>query len=151
MKEQVFRVLVVDDCEPWRRFVTSTLQEQLDVLIVGEASDGLTAVQKAQEQHPDLIVLDIGLPSINGIEAARRIRKLTPSSKILFASENRSPDIAEEALSTGARGYMVKSDAANDLVPAVMSILQGKRFLSRKFAGYELAEVPQTPIVNMGV
>lgn len=74
-------------------------------------SDGLEAVQQAERLQPDIILLDIGLPTLNGIEAARRIREVSPTSKILFVSENRSPDIAEEALSTGAGGYVVKSDA----------------------------------------
>jgi CheY-like chemotaxis protein len=78
------RVLVVDDYEPWRRFVSTTLQKQPGLQVSGKASDGLEAVQKAEELHPDLIVLDIGLPSLNGLEAARRIRKLSPESKILL-------------------------------------------------------------------
>jgi DNA-binding response OmpR family regulator len=75
------------------------------------------------------LLLDIGLPTLNGIEAARRIREVSPTSKILFASENRSVDVAEEALSTGAVGYVVKSDAASELLPAVEAVLQGKRFV----------------------
>jgi DNA-binding NarL/FixJ family response regulator len=102
---------VVDDYEPFRRFVCSTLRKRPALQIVGETSDGLEAVQKAEELQPDLILLDIGLPTISGIEAARRIREVSPASKILFVSENRSADIAEEALSTGAGGYVVKIPA----------------------------------------
>src|SRR5215468_1678785 len=118
------RVLVVDDYEPWRRFSLTTLQKRPELKVISEASDGLEAVQQAQKLQPDLILLDIGLPSLNGIEAARRIREVSPSSKILFVSENRSRDIAEEALRTGANGYVVKSDAANELLPAVDTVLQ---------------------------
>src|ERR1700758_3447640 len=107
------RVLVVDDYEPFRRIVCSMLARKLELQIVGEVADGLEAVQKAQELQPDLIVLDLGLPTLNGVEAARRIRKLSPKSKILFVSGNRSPDIAEEALRTGAGGYVVKSDGGS--------------------------------------
>jgi DNA-binding NarL/FixJ family response regulator len=126
---------VVDDFEPWRHFVSTTLQKQLTLQIIGEAVDGLEAVQKAEQLQPDLILLDIGLPTLNGIEAARRIRKLSPESKILFVSEERSWDIAEEALRTGAGGYVVKSDAVGELLPAVNSVLGGKRFVSASLAG----------------
>jgi DNA-binding NarL/FixJ family response regulator len=134
----LFRILSVDDFEPWCRFVGSALQKQPELQMIGEASDGLEAVQKAQELQPDLILLDIGLPSVNGIEAARRIHQVVPGSKILFVSENRSPEIAEEALSTGACGYVVKSDAARELLPAVRAVLEGKRFVSTSLAGHDL-------------
>jgi len=133
------RVLVVDDYEPWRRFVCSTLQKRPELQVVGEVSDGLEAVQQAEQLQPDLILLDIGLPTLNGIEAARRIRKASPASKILFASENRSVDVAEKALSTGD-GYVVKSDAASDLLPAVEAVLQGKKFVSASLAGHDLTD-----------
>ena len=129
---------MVDDYEPWRRFVLTTLQKQLTLQIIGEAVDGLEAVQKAQQLQPDLILLDIGLPTLNGIEAARRIRELSPKSKILFVSENRSWDIAEEALRTGAGGYVVKSDAVGELLPAVSAVLGGKRFVSASLSGNDL-------------
>jgi len=124
------RVLTVDDYAPWRRFVSSTLQKQPELQVIGEVSDGLEAVRKAEELQPDLILLDIGLPTLNGIEAARRIRQLSPKPRILFASENRCPAIAREALGTGAGGYVVKSDAATQLLPAVNAVLEGKRFVS---------------------
>lgn len=85
------RVLVVDDYEPFRRFVCSTLRKRPELQIIGEASDGLEAVHKAEDMQPDLIVLDIGLPTLDGIEAARRIRKLSPQSKILFVSQESLP------------------------------------------------------------
>ena len=130
MEGSTIRVLVVDDFEPWLRFVCSTLQKHPGLQIISDVSDGLEAVQKAQELQPDLIVLDIGLPKLNGIEAARRIREHAPKAKILFVSENRSPDIAKEALRTGGSGYVVKSDAASDLLPAVEAVLQGRQFVS---------------------
>jgi DNA-binding NarL/FixJ family response regulator len=136
------RVLVVDDYEPWRRFFSTALQKQPELQVIGEVSDGLEAVQQAQQLQPDLILLDIGLPSLNGIEAARKIRELSPTSKILFVSENRSVDIAEEALSTGAGGYVVKSDAASELLPAVDAVLKGKRFVSASLAAHGLNGLP---------
>jgi DNA-binding NarL/FixJ family response regulator len=131
------RLLVVDDYEPWRRFLRLTLLAREKFEVIGEIFDGLEAVQKTQELQPDLILLDIGLPNLNGIEVARRIRKVSPESKILFVSEIRDRDVAQEALRTGAGGYVVKSDAASDLLPAVEAILQGKQFVSFSLAGHD--------------
>jgi DNA-binding NarL/FixJ family response regulator len=124
------RVLVVDDYEPFRQFICSTLRKRSELQIVGEVSDGLEAVNKVEELQPDLIVLDIGLPSLNGIEAARRIRKVSPKSKILFVSQESSADVVQEALSLGARGYLVKAHAGNELLGALEAILAGRQFLS---------------------
>ena len=88
------RILVVDDYEPWRRFARSTLAKQTELKVIGKVSDGLKAVQRVEQMQPDLILLDIGLPTINGVEAAQRIRECAPNSKILFVTENRSLEIA---------------------------------------------------------
>ena len=128
----------MDDYEPWRRYLCSTLEEQLKLHVVGEAADGRAGLRKAQELQPDLIVLDIGLPELNGIETARRVRQLSPQSKILFVSENRSRDVVEEALRTGAGGYVVKSDAESELVPAVQAVLGGERFVSASMGRIDL-------------
>ena len=106
------------------------LLKQPELRVIGEASDGLVAVQKAQELQPDLILLDVGLPKLSGIEAARRIRELSPASKILFVTQYRCREIAEEALCTGASGYIVKSHAGGDLLRAVNTVLQGQQFVS---------------------
>jgi len=131
---QSFRVLVVDDFGPWRRLMCDILQERSNLQIISEATDGMEAVQKASELQPDLIILDIGLPTLNGIEAARRIRNLAPNSKILFLSENYSGDIARGALSTGGHGYVIKSDAGIELLAAVDAVLLGKQFISSRLA-----------------
>ena len=112
------RVLVVEDFEPFRRFICSKLGTNPELQIIGEASDGLEAVRKAEESQPDLILLDIGLPTPDGIEAARRIRKLAPESKIIFMSQESSADVVREAMSLGARGYVVKTSAASGLLAA---------------------------------
>ncbi len=124
------RILVVDDYEPWRRFVSSTLCKKRELQVICEASDGLEAVRRAEELQPDLIVLDIGLPKLNGIEAARRIRKLSPESEILFVSQESSADVVQEALSLGALGYVVKAHAGSELLGAVEAVCQGSQFVS---------------------
>ena len=124
------RVLVVDDNESFRRFVRATLSRRPGLQIISEASDGLEAVQSAQELQPALIVLDIGLPGLNGIEAARRIRKLSPDSTILFLSQETSADIVQEALYLGALGFVTKAHAAGDLLAAVEAVLRKQQFVS---------------------
>jgi DNA-binding NarL/FixJ family response regulator len=130
------RVLVVDDYEPWRHFIVATLHGQPELDVIGEASDGLQAVKKAQELRPDLILLDVGLPTVNGIDVARRIKAGANDTTILFVSENRSRDIVEEALKTGAEGYVIKAEASSDLLSAVRAVLAGGRFVSAALCGW---------------
>ena len=136
-----FRVLVVEDHEPFRRFVCSTLEKRPELQVVCEVSDGQDAVRKAGELHPDLILLDVGLPSLNGIESARQIRKLSHKSKILFVSQESDADVVQEAFRIGARGYVVKLNTGSDLLPAVEAVCQGKRFVSAGLAGHVPAEL----------
>jgi DNA-binding NarL/FixJ family response regulator len=139
------RVLLVEDFKPFRVFVCSLLQRKPQLEIIAEASDGLEAVQKAEELRPDLILLDIGLPTLNGIGAARQIRKVAPDSTILFLSQETSPDIVQEAISLGALGYVVKIKASSELLIAIDAVLQGKRFLSGELVGSEnVGALPQT-------
>jgi DNA-binding NarL/FixJ family response regulator len=113
------RVLIAEDFPLFRQFVCSTLAKGRDLEVIGEVSDGLEAVQRAVELKPDLILLDIGLPRMNGIEAARQIRKLVPECKIIFLSQESSANVVEEALNTGACGYVVKARAGSQLLAAV--------------------------------
>jgi len=136
------RILAVDDFEPWRRFVSSALDRQLGLQPLLEASDGLEAVYRAAALRPDLILLDIGLPTLDGIKAARRIRDLSPNSKVLFLSEESSPDVAEAALAVGGSGYIVKSDAGRELSAAVDAIMEGKRYISAKLVGHVFFDFP---------
>src|SRR5882724_9947925 len=136
------RVLIVDDYEDWRRKVRQLLQERPELQVICEVSDGLEAVQKADELKPDLILLDIGLPKLNGIEAARRIRQLSPSSKIINLSQDNSLEVVQVALSTGAQGYVYKTDVQSDLLPAIKTVLRGKQFVSSSVKGYEFTDIP---------
>jgi DNA-binding NarL/FixJ family response regulator len=129
------RVLAVDDYKPWCDFVSGMVQEKSELKIVAEASNGLEAVQKAEELQPDLILLDVGLPILNGIEAAVQIRRVCPTSKILFLSADNSADIVAEALSTGASGYVLKADARGELLAAVEAVLNGQQFVSPRLSG----------------
>ena len=124
------RILVVDDFEDWRKQVRLQLQTRPEWQVICEISDGAEAVRLAEELKPDLILLDIGLPKLNGIEAARRIRQLSPNSKIVFLTADSSLDIVQEALSTGVQGYVYKGRAQCDLLPAIDAVLQGEQFLT---------------------
>jgi DNA-binding NarL/FixJ family response regulator len=123
------RVLVVEDFAPFSQFIRSTLAERPDVQVIGETSDGLEAVHRAEELKPDLILLDIGLPTLNGIEAARQIRQLCPESKIIFVSQESDADIVQEALSFGALGYVVKTMAGGELLTAIKAVCGGRLFV----------------------
>jgi DNA-binding NarL/FixJ family response regulator len=133
------RVVVVEDHEQFRRFICSTLEKAPELQVVCIVSDGLQAVRRAEELQPDLIVLDIGLPSLNGIEAARRIRKLSSESKILFLSQESSVDVVQEALALGALGYVVKAHAGSELLAAVAAVLDGRVFVSSGLSGHSFA------------
>jgi DNA-binding NarL/FixJ family response regulator len=124
----VARILVVDDFVGFRDAICSMLSNRPDLLVVAEASDGLEAVRKAEELQPDLIVLDLSMPKLNGLEATRRIRVLSPKSKIIIASLDSSADFVREALRSGAAGYVIKEEILNQLLPAIDAVLQGKRW-----------------------
>ena len=140
----VFRVLIVDDFEPWRRVVRWTLQYFAEWQIVGEASDGVEAVQRSKELQPDLVLLDIGLPKLNGIDAAKPILSVAPHSKIVFVSVDLCPELVEGALRNGGHGYVVKSDAASDLLTAMSTVMNGQQFVGPRFANYDFI-LPDEP------
>jgi DNA-binding NarL/FixJ family response regulator len=124
------RVLVVDDYEPWRQRICSSTLRWMPHALVVEASDGLEAVRKASELNPDLVLLDIGFPSLNGIEVAHRLCKTVPNSKILFLPQEADAEVARAALSNGAKGYVLKADAGRELLPAIEAVLRGEKFVS---------------------
>ncbi len=137
------RVLVVDDYDQFRRFVCSTLERKQGLQVVGEATDGLEAVRIAEKLQPDMILLDIGLPALNGLEVANRIRQVASGAKIIFLTSNRDNDVVRAALSTGARGYVLKSDAGRELLPAVAGVLRGESFVSSGIRAHEAGEIGQ--------
>jgi two-component system, NarL family, nitrate/nitrite response regulator NarL len=123
------RTLIVEDHEELRNFLRLTLQNEARCVVIGEAVDGMQAVQKAEEFQPDLVLLDLSLPKLNGMEALRRIRKCSPHSKLIILSQDSAPEIVREALRLGAVGYLLKSDA-NNLPQALDAVLQGTVFVS---------------------
>lgn len=135
-----FRVIVVDDYEPFSRLICSTLETN-GFQVVARASDGLEAVQRSQDLRPDLILLDIGLPKLNGMDVARRVLKLTPEAKIIFLSQESSPDVVQEALSLGALGYVHKSRVHRELLPAIDSALAGRQFTGNGLKDHDLPQL----------
>jgi DNA-binding NarL/FixJ family response regulator len=130
-KAAPIRVLLVDDHEVARRSIRSILSRQTGLDVIGETADGEEAVKKAEELHPTIILLDISLPGISGIQAARQIRVVSPNSRIIFISQHDSIQTAKDALSVGAHGYVVKSDAGRDLLMAIGTVHEGRTFVSR--------------------
>jgi len=124
------RILLVDDHEVFRRYVSSMLKEQANVQIIAEAEDGLQAVKQAEALQPDVILLDIGLPGINGIEAARQIGEIANKARIIFLTQESSPEVVQEALDLGAWAYITKVHAGTKLLPAVDAVSRGERFIN---------------------
>jgi DNA-binding NarL/FixJ family response regulator len=126
------RILIVDDYEPWRRYVRSILETDADLVILGESADGLDAIKQSEELQPGLILLDIQLPSMNGLEVARQISVVSPESKVVFLSSTQSIEVMREALKFGA-GFVMKTDAENDLLAIVQAICRNQPFVRFRF------------------
>lgn len=130
MEPSLVRILVVEDFEPFRRLIRTLLEAKPNLQIIAEIADGQEAVDKVAELKPSLILLDIGLPSLNGIAAARLMLQLSPNSKILFVSQESSPEVIQEALRLGASGFVTKNRVGVDLMPALEAVLLGGNFVS---------------------
>lgn len=128
------RIVVVDDFKQWRDFVRVCFEKRPDVHILGFASDGLEAVQKARDLQPDVILMDINLPELNGIQAAEQIRQLVPKTKILFLTGQADAETVRDAFRAGGDGYILKWDASEELIIGMETVLLGKRFTSRSIA-----------------
>jgi two-component system, NarL family, nitrate/nitrite response regulator NarL len=124
----MIRILLVDDHPVFRRSIKFNLESNADLSVVGEASTGTEGVEKAQALKPDVVVLDLSMPGMNGLEAARRIRDSVPQTAILILSQYDIPQIVEEAKTVGAKGYLVKSNASRDLIRAIETVASGRAF-----------------------
>jgi len=124
------RILVADDHEVVRRGVCSLLEAQPGWTVVGEAITGRDAVKKAEKLRPDVVILDISMPELNGLEATRLIMKTAPQIEVLILTIHDSEQVARQVLAAGARGYVLKSDAARNLVIAVDTLCQHKPFFT---------------------
>lgn len=133
-----FRIFIADDHEVVRKGLMSLLQVQPDWQVCGEAADGREAVEKASQLNPDVVILDIGMPSLNGLEATRQILKTNPTAKILILTLHDSDSVVREVLNAGARGFLLKSDAARDLVAAVEALRRDKTYFTSKVAAMVL-------------
>ncbi|MFL6437541.1 MAG: response regulator transcription factor [Terriglobales bacterium] len=131
METQSKRILVVDDFAAWRRFVNTLLTVTPEWQVDGEAASGVEAIARAQELQPDLVLLDINLPDINGLEVARQLQVLIPNAKIVFLTTEPSSRLVNAALSTGALGYLLKSQLVDELLQALQAIFSGNRFISK--------------------
>ena len=133
-----FRILVADDHEVVRRGLCGLLGAQPDWEICGEASNGREAVEKALQLKPDVVILDVGMPMLNGLEATRQILKANPHIKILVLTLHDADQVVQEVLNAGARGFLLKSDAARDLVAAVEALRRDKIYFTPKVASMVL-------------
>jgi DNA-binding NarL/FixJ family response regulator len=128
------RILEVDDYEPWRTYIRETIRQHPELCLAGEAGDGMEALQRCASLHPDLVLLDMNLPLLNGMQVIRHLRAISEQTKIVVVSELEMSEIATEALRAGANGYVVKSEAATDLLPAIDAAVSGRVFLSERLA-----------------
>lgn len=129
-------VLVVDDVEDWRKSISALLKKDPSLEIVGEASDGVRAVQMAGELQPTIILLDINLPRFDGILAGGWIRKLSPDSKIIFISQEFDSDVVHAAMEIGSSVFVLKSDLAENLISAIRAAMRGEKFMSNELIRY---------------
>ena len=135
MKKCCITALLVDDLGEFRAAISSLLRKKPELQIVAEVSDGVEAVEKSRQLQPDVILLDIGLPKLNGIAAARQIREVAPQSKIIFVTQETSADIMKEAIGLGAMGYVIKARVESELLKAIDLVLEGKQFIGSGLTG----------------
>ena len=129
-----FRILVADDHEVVRRGLCALLQSRPEWEICGEAADGREAVEKAGSLKADAVIIDIGMPVLNGLEATRQIMKANPHVKVLVLTLHDSDQVIREVLDAGARGFLLKSDAARDLISAVQALRRDNTYFTSKVA-----------------
>ena len=135
LRQLCITVLLVDDFVQFRVAVSALLTKKPELQIVAEASDGIEAVEKSRQLQPDVILLDIGLPKLNGVAAAQQIREVSPQSKIIFVTQETSADIMKEAIRSGGMGYVVKTKVESELLKAIDLVLEGKQFIGSGLTG----------------
>ena len=135
LRQLCITVLLVDDFAQFRVAVSALLTKKPELQIVAEASDGIEAVEKSRQLQPDVILLDIGLPKLNGVAAAQQIREVSPQSKIIFVTQETSADIMKEAIRSGGMGYVVKTKVESELLKAIDLVLEGKQFIGSGLTG----------------
>jgi DNA-binding NarL/FixJ family response regulator len=142
------RIFIADDHEIVRRGLRATLEAEPDVELIGEASNGREAVTRVNELQPDIVVMDVGMPELNGLEATRQIRAVSPSVRVLILTVHESEQVVREVLDAGAQGYLLKSDAGRDLVHAVRALIEDKPFFTSKVARMVLQGFLRRPAGN---
>jgi len=133
LTSQKIRILLVDDNETIRHTLASLLGSCAEFKLVGECISGAEAICRAGQLRPDVILLDISLPDINGLEVARRIKAITPAAEILLLSEHCLVAMVQEGLRAGARGYLLKSDAAQELSIAIREVHKKQQYVGQRF------------------
>lgn len=149
------RILIADDHEVVRQGVRAILESQPGWSIVAETENGLEAVEQARQEKPDIVLLDISMPQLNGLEATKEILKLHPTTQVLILTMHESNELVQDVLAAGARGYCLKTDAKRDLVNAVRSLSEGRPFFTSKVAemvleGYRQRGTPADTNVSLG-
>jgi DNA-binding NarL/FixJ family response regulator len=144
--DKKLRILIADDHELVRRGIRGLLHAQRAWKVAGEAANGREAVEKAKKLRPDVIILDIGMPNLDGLEATRQIREAAPNTEILILTMHESNQMVRRVLEAGARGYVLKSDLAGHLVKAVKGVSKGKVYLTPK-----VSEIVLKGFLNTGI
>ena len=129
-----FRILIADDHEVVRDGVRALLEKQTDMAVVGEAADGREAAELAEDLHPDVIVMDVGMPNLNGIDATRRILAAHPQIGVVMLSMHQDESYVLRSLKAGAKGYLLKESLRSDILEAIRAVSQGRSFLTRKIS-----------------
>src|SRR5438105_4111612 len=148
-KSQV-SILVAEDFEPFRQFVCAILCAIPGLDVICETSDGVEAVEKAKALQPDIALLDIGLLTLNGVEAARHITRVAPATKILFLSQESSVEIVQAAIEAGGHGYVVKTEAEKELGTALDTILRGEQFLGTRYSNAPFVRISSSVSIVQG-